>query len=263
MAEDVIAQSAASYPASATGTARISPTQRKYIDIPIYQYGGWYDIFNEGNVRNFMYLQHEGAKGARGNQKLEMGPFGHGPLSGDMEYPTAAASAMRRAGPTRDALVGLLAQGRRQRHHGRAAGEGLHDGVGAQGRCLAKNRWMTFGDWPPAPATVNYFLGADGSLSTTKPAEASASKTYAFDPKNPVQTIGGANLTFDRGPMDQRPIGKRRRLSAVRDAGARQGCGDRGHGDDGPVGVDGRAGYRLHGEAGGRLSGRIRGHRAR
>ena len=34
-----------------------------------------------------MYLQHEGAKGARGNQKLEMGPFGHGALSGDMEYP--------------------------------------------------------------------------------------------------------------------------------------------------------------------------------
>ncbi|RYD86064.1 MAG: CocE/NonD family hydrolase, partial [Sphingomonadales bacterium] len=30
-----------------------------------------------------------------------------------------------------------------------------------------------------------------------------------FDPKKPVQSIGGANLTFDRGPMDQRPIGKR------------------------------------------------------
>jgi putative CocE/NonD family hydrolase len=68
---------------------------------------------------------------------------------------------------------------------------------------------MTFGDWPPAPAMMNYYLGADGSLSTRKPEQASSSKTYAFDPKNPVKTIGGANLTFDRGPMDQRPIGTR------------------------------------------------------
>jgi putative CocE/NonD family hydrolase len=61
----------------------------------------------------------------------------------------------------------------------------------------------------PAPAMMNYYLGADGSLSTRKPEKASSSKTYAFDPKNPVKTIGGANLTFDRGPMDQRPIGTR------------------------------------------------------
>ena len=39
--------------------------------------------------------------------------------------------------------------------------------------------------------------------------KASSSKTYAFDPANPVKTIGGASLTFDRGPMDQRPIGQR------------------------------------------------------
>jgi putative CocE/NonD family hydrolase len=56
---------------------------------------------------------------------------------------------------------------------------------------------------------MNYYLGADGSLSTRKPGKASSSKTYAFDPKNPVKTIGGANLTLDRGPMDQRPIGAR------------------------------------------------------
>ena len=32
--------------------------------------------------------------GARGNQKLEMGPIGHGPLSGDMEYPAGAREIM-------------------------------------------------------------------------------------------------------------------------------------------------------------------------
>ena len=61
--------------------------QRKYIKIPIYNVGGWYDIFNEGNTDNFSYLQNQGAVGAKGQQKLMMGPFGHGPLSGDLAYP--------------------------------------------------------------------------------------------------------------------------------------------------------------------------------
>src|SRR6185295_12810402 len=62
-------------------------TNRKYIRIPTYHVGGWYDIFNGGTVDNFQFLQNEGAPGARGNQKLMMGPFGHGPLSGDLAYP--------------------------------------------------------------------------------------------------------------------------------------------------------------------------------
>lgn len=61
-------------------------TNQKYIHIPIWHNGGWYDIFNDGN-RYFQYLQNHGAKGARGNQKLTMGPAGHGGLQGDLEYP--------------------------------------------------------------------------------------------------------------------------------------------------------------------------------
>jgi predicted acyl esterase len=59
----------------------------KFVRIPIFNVGGWYDIFDDGNIRNFVYLQNHGAAGARGNQKLYMGPFGHGPLSGGLAYP--------------------------------------------------------------------------------------------------------------------------------------------------------------------------------
>ena len=87
--------------------------------------------------RNFEYLQNQGAKGARGNQKLMMGPFGHGELSGDLEYPGSDRLSLgRRPG---DPLVRLLAEGRRQRHHGRAAGQLLHDGPGA-GRAPSRRR---------------------------------------------------------------------------------------------------------------------------
>jgi uncharacterized protein len=210
ISEDVIAQNAASYPASSSWERTEIGDQRKFIDIPIYQYGGWYDIFNEGNVRNFMYLQHEGPEGARGNQKLEMGPFGHGPLSGDLAYPDG--------GGIGNAQGGTSAEMRWWDHWLKGVDTGIVDeppvkaymmAAARKGQASSKNRWMSFGDWPPAPATTNYYLHADGSLSTKRPTAASASKTYLFDPKKPVQTIGGANLTFERGPMDQRPIGRR------------------------------------------------------
>ena len=210
VSEEVIAQSASNYPASSFWDRTEIAEQRKYIDIPIYQYGGWFDIFNEGNVRNFMYLQHEGPVGARGNQKLEMGPFGHGPLSGDMEYPNG--------GGIGNAQGGAESEMRWWEYWLKGVDNGIMSEppvkaymmAGARrGAVSPKNRWMHFGDWPPAPATTNYYLRSDGSLTTEMPRQTAAPKVYMFDPKNPVQTIGGANLTFDRGPMDQRPIGQR------------------------------------------------------
>lgn len=210
VSEEVIARNASSYPASSYWERTEIGEQRKFIDIPIYQYGGWYDIFNEGNVRNFMYLQHEGADGARGNQKLEMGPFGHGALSGDLDYPSG--------GGIGNAQGGTDSEVRWWDYWLKGIDNGIMDeppvkaymmASARKGQVSPKNRWMTFGDWPPAPAATNYYLHADGSLSTRAPTAATASKTYSFDPKKPVQSIGGANLTFERGPMDQRPIGKR------------------------------------------------------
>jgi predicted acyl esterase len=208
--EETIAFTAGNYPASSYWDRTEIADQRKYIDIPTYQYGGWYDIFNEGNVRNFMYLQHEGAKGARGNQKLEMGPFGHGALSGDIEYPNG--------GGIGNAQGGADSEMRWWEYWLKGVDNGIMSeppvkaymmASARKGAVSPKNKWMQFGDWPPAPATVNYYLHSDGSLSTKAPGEKDAPKTYSFDPKNPVKTIGGANLTFERGPMDQRPIGQR------------------------------------------------------
>jgi predicted acyl esterase len=208
VSEERIAFTAASYPDSAYWANTEIGDNRKFITIPMYQYGGWYDIFNEGNARNFIYLQHQGAKGARGNQKLEMGPFGHGPLSGDMSYPEGGG------------IGGASAQAETRWFEYWL--KGVDNGImeeppvkaymmaGARkGNVSPKNHWLSFGDWPPAPRIQNWYLHADGTLSTKEPSEGAAAKTYSFDPKNPVKTFGGANLTFERGPMDQRPIGSR------------------------------------------------------
>ncbi len=44
------------------------------------------------------------------------------------------------------------------------------------------------------------------AIASDKP----SSTTYQYDPKNPVPTIGGANLFAKKGPLDQRAIGERK-----------------------------------------------------
>ena len=180
----------------------------KYVDIPIWNVGGWYDIFNTGSVENFERLQHDGAKGARGNQRLTMGPFGHGDLSGDLAYPGQDRLAAQMAGPNANDV-------RWFDHWLKGEPNGVMEeppvdwymmASAEKGAPSPKNRWMHSADWPVANRKVRYYLDKGMGLSTAAPAVADAKVTYRFDPKNPVQTYGGANLTFDRGPMDQRPI---------------------------------------------------------
>ncbi|WP_293375111.1 CocE/NonD family hydrolase [Phenylobacterium sp.] len=177
---------------------------RKYIQIPIYNVGGWYDIFNHGNISNFEYLQNQGARGARGNQKLMMGPFGHGNLSGDLTYP-----GFDRLNLATDQEIRWFSYWLKGEQNG------IMDEppvtyfmmAGAEkGRVSPKNRILTSANWPPAYREVRYYLEPDKTLATKAPGGEGTKVSYRFDPANPVPTVGGANLTFERGPMDQRAI---------------------------------------------------------
>ena len=176
----------------------------KYVRIPIWNVGGWYDIFNTGTVRNFEYLQNHGAAGARGNQRLTMGPFGHGALSGNLAY------------PSEDRLSATGTQDIRWFDYWL---KGIDNGVmdeppvdvfmmaGAEkGAYSAKNRHIKAANWPIDYRETHYYLTAQHGLTTAAPAASEAKISYRFDPAHPVPTIGGSNLTFERGPMDQRPI---------------------------------------------------------
>jgi uncharacterized protein len=178
-----------------------------FVRIPIFNVGGWYDIFDDGDIRNFAWLQNHGAAGARGNQKLYMGPFGHGPLSGGLAYPgldngfVASADEMRWWDYWLKGIdTGIMDEP--PVHVVMMAGA-------EKGAFSPQNRILAFADWPPASREVRYYATADHGLSATRPAAASGQISYRFDPAQPVPTIGGANLTFARGPMDQRPIGER------------------------------------------------------
>ena len=183
----------------------------KYVRIPIYNVGGWYDIFNTGSVYNFVYLQNHGATGARGNQKLFMGPFGHGDLSGNLAYPNM------------DSLRGVMSGDNGQdirwfNYWLKGIDNGIMDeppvqffmmGAAEKGAYSPKNKLIVAGDWPLAYRAMHYYLAPDLGLTTKAPTAPEAKTAYRFDPANPVKTFGGANLTFERGPEDQRQVGQR------------------------------------------------------
>ena len=180
----------------------------RYVNIPIWNVGGWYDIFNTGSVENFQRLQHDGAKGARGNQRLTMGPFGHGDLSGDLAYPGQDRLAAQMMGPQSNDVrwFDYWLKGVNNGVMDEPPVEAFMMASARKGAPSPKNRMIRAADWPLANRPVRYYPAKDMGLSTAAPAAPEAKIAYRFDPKNPVQTLGGANLTFERGPMDQRPI---------------------------------------------------------
>ncbi len=174
------------------------------IHIPMYNVGGWYDIFLQGNIDAFVGLQTRGGEGARGNQKLMMGAFGHGALSGDLKYPAEA---------------GNLNGGDQMRWFDRWL-KGIDNGIMKEppvryyvmGDTMDKsapgNQWRTAAAWPPPFTATSYYLAPSHSLATAKPV-GREKLTYVYDPKDPVPSIGGNNLMMDRGPMDQRKVSSR------------------------------------------------------
>lgn len=180
---------------------------RHNVEIPIYNVGGWHDIYAEGSLHNFVYLQNEGNPQARGKQKLFMGAFGHGTLQGDLEYPGGGL------------INGSLDEQMRWWDYWlKDIDNGIMDeppvsiymmASARKGNASDKNRVIHMDSWPPENIETRYYLQPDMSLATDPPVAAEASETYTFDPANPVPTVGGQNLGADVGPRDQREIGPR------------------------------------------------------
>ena len=193
---------------------------RDRIEIPIYNVGGWYDLFSSGNIANFRYLQEWGREGARGRQKLLMGAFGHGAIQGDLEYPDAGSLRGREGDELRwfDYWLkgidnGILDEPPVTYYQMAAARKGgATGGPGAEGAAASANgnRYLTAQTWPPQGSRpVRWYLREGRRLAAAAPGEDAGATTYSFDPARPVPTVGGPNLTLPIGPMDQRAIGER------------------------------------------------------
>ena len=176
------------------------------INAPAVHVGGWYDIFSQGTIDAFMGYQYHGGPGARGKQKLVMGPWTHGVMqekAGELKFPKGNKP------PTKvtDSWAWF-------EYWLKGTTNGITDGPAVTYYVMGDvsdpqspgNVWRTAGEWPPPKAReVPFYFQEGRGLSKTKP-KAGTPITYSYDPKNPVPTLGGPQLTIPAGPMDQRNI---------------------------------------------------------
>jgi predicted acyl esterase len=183
------------------------------IRVPAYNYGGWYDIFSEGNIQNFAGLQKHGGKGAAGNQKLIMGPWAHGQVE-EVRYPANSGVGMFGGNLSNELAIRWFDHWLKGQNNGIMNEPPVKYYVmgDVTDPAAPGNEWRTSASWPPPSKITPYFLTANGGLETAQPKEAKSSDTYLYDPKNPVPTVGGSNLNIKKGPMDQRAIGERKDL---------------------------------------------------
>ena len=178
------------------------------MNVPAVHIGGWFDMFAQATINEFVGRQHAGADGSRGAQKLIMGPWTHGigkMPAGEMTFPQA------------NQVPKQYSSGRWFDHYLNGADNGVEkepavayyvmgdtSTPGAPG-----NEWRYADDWPiPAKETAAYFT-SDGKLTFQKPSDSDSDDThvkFTFDPMNPCPTVGGNNLTIARGPMNQNKI---------------------------------------------------------
>lgn len=180
------------------------------VTVPAVHYGGWYDIFGQGTIDAFVGYQHEGGAGAKGKQKLVMGPWTHAintVAAGELVYPDNASGV---PGGSDEMLVTWLLY-----HLGLNPDPAGVDAIpavqyyvmgdvgdpGAPG-----NEWRSANDWPVPAAPVRMHLHPDGTLSESCPSTDGGTTGYSYDPLDPTPTIGGANLLIPAGPMDQSAV---------------------------------------------------------
>jgi len=178
--------------------------------VPAIHVAAWYDLFQDGGIRNYLGIKkHGGSEAARNGQRLVIIPGGHagfGTKIGEIEFGAGAKFS------TWD-----LAQ---RWFDWRL--KGIDDGISKEKPVkifvMGENVFRDEDEWPLARAVATRYhlrsggnansLAGDGVLAREAPAQEPADK-FVYDPVNPVPTKGGAVLGIPfcpPGPYDQRPV---------------------------------------------------------
>lgn len=176
------------------------------VEVPMLHIGGWFDIFTEGTIAAFNALQENGGEGARGRQRLIMGPWTHaGEISrtqGELEFPENSLIT-----PMISSLLNWIGRG--------IDGELTEIEMPVQYYLMGDtgetdprwNVWKKSSAWPPPEVKDQIWNLTPGKALSESSPEDSGTFTYTFDPSNPVPTVGGGNLTIKtHGSKDQRQV---------------------------------------------------------
>jgi len=183
------------------------------VKIPVYHWGGWYDIYISGTINDWRGVKESSdSVEARKNQWLLIAPTDH------------------ELTPVETHRIGKIDIGKEAWTYDRLQRffdywlKGIDNGFGKTPRVeiftIGDNKWRYEDEWPPARVQyTNYYFhsggGAnthqgDGLLDTQSPGD-EASDSYVYDPNNPVtaslemQVLSLAQTLNNRSSVEQRP----------------------------------------------------------
>ena len=178
------------------------------IKVPVYNIGGWYDIFASETIANYVgMVRNAKSKAVRKSQRLLMGPWDHGTSPtgkiGEMDFGKHSYVSRRDL------------QLRWFDYTLKGMDNGIMDEPPIRIFVMGENQWRYENEWPlRRTQETRYFLhsvkgantrSGDGTLVTVEP-DSSARDTFTYDPDNPVPTNGGPVVLMPAGPYDQREI---------------------------------------------------------
>jgi hypothetical protein len=171
------------------------------VTVPLFQQCGWYDAYPGATMRTW--------ERATVPQRVLMGPWSHEEeverTLGGVDFGANAAVVIREE------------ELRWYDHWLRGVDTGLLEEPPIVLFTMGRNEWRRDREWP-APGTEfrPWYLRAGSELAPEPPRAGEQADTYAYDPEDPVPTLGGNNslLTMLRhaadrvvpGPLDQRSL---------------------------------------------------------
>jgi putative CocE/NonD family hydrolase len=172
------------------------------VTVPIFQQGGWFDPYSGSHLRTFAAI------GDRVPNRVLMGPWSH-----EEEVETFRGDVDLSAGVTviREHELAFYDRYLRDEGNDWDARPPLELFL------LGANEWRRESEWPLARTEPTpWFLRNGGRLERGEPGADEPADRYAYDPADPVPTIGGVNsvLTMTQGaqtpvrpgPLDQRVL---------------------------------------------------------
>ena len=190
--------------------------RRRYSDVqvPALNLTGWYDVFLNGAIENFVRMRKEGGSPtARAGQQLVVRPYIHIPWIrkvGDLDF-----------GPQADNVTDAM-QLRWFDHWLKGKDNGSGHDPAVRVFVMGANSWRNADDLPiPGTNFTKYYLhsygiansvNGNGALSTVAP-QSELSDHFQYDPANPAPSRGGHSCCFAElapvGPADQADVEKR------------------------------------------------------
>jgi hypothetical protein len=179
-------------------------------DVPGLHSGGWYDFYAEGVVRNFAGIQSSGGPGARGRQRLIMGPWGHGSGTRSLAGMDFGEQAVVDVNTLNARWLARWVKGE---------SNGADREPPVRIFVMGANVWRDEQEWPLARAVETRLylasggaansLHGNGELLDRVPASGADADSYIYNPDHPVPTMGGGAYRPVTGPTDHAPIERR------------------------------------------------------